>query len=367
MEVSLSAQDLELKVLELLNDFGLPRVEIPANRRYWFIRTQAGTMFEEFWSDQFVAIGWDKAPCFKPDEYFTDQALEQVEHKFEVKSGTRILNQVRRFCYEMKPGDAVVIPSKSSAVLAFGIVTGDIYYVDPPSEEDVEEGFCPYTRRRKVRWLTDLSRQRIDAKLYEIFRSHHAISSADDYAPFIDRVMSPFYIKDGITHLTLPLGADESPYSEDITTLIGGLNFYSKQIMSAYGLEESEFLRMRINVQSRGNFELFGRGTKILLVGLTVLFLCGGEFTGGFSITKMEANVSAKTGGLPHLLDTVSRVVRELPSDHPFNITAMKDASKRTELGRTKEETVAESVQDSTTADNDSYKPGAKETQANDY
>ena len=66
------------------------------------------------------------------------------------------MNQVYRFCVEMKKGDLVIILSARSADFAFGILTSDDFYTETVSNEDIEDGACPYTKRRPIKWITSI-------------------------------------------------------------------------------------------------------------------------------------------------------------------------------------------------------------------
>lgn len=147
----------------LLKIEGLPIIEISKPRHYWFIRTQGGSYFDEFFLDEFVGIGHEDVPCVEESER-TDELLEQV--KINHPQATRVLNQVYKFCKEMRKGDIVIIPSASSAQFAFGYIEDDDYYTVNVSDEDIGENKCPYTRRRKTHWIRGISKGRVDSKLY---------------------------------------------------------------------------------------------------------------------------------------------------------------------------------------------------------
>lgn len=133
-----------------LAELGLPVQEVDDTRHYWFIRTQGGSYFDEFFLDNFVAIGHEGVPCV-PEDKRTDQLIDSLKEAHP--QTTRVLNQVYRFCKEIHKGDIVVIPSTASAHFAFGYITDNEAYQEEISEEAVAEGKCPYTRRRKTNWI----------------------------------------------------------------------------------------------------------------------------------------------------------------------------------------------------------------------
>ena len=90
----------------------------------------------------------------------------------------------------MKKGDVVVIPSTSSLNLAFGYISDDEVYIEENiTDDDIENGACPYTRRRHVNWIVNIDKARIDPHLYALFRNHQVISDGKSYASYIDRAL----------------------------------------------------------------------------------------------------------------------------------------------------------------------------------
>ncbi len=78
--------------------------------------------------------------------------------------------------------------------MSFGHVVSDVYQEDVP-KIDIEEGACPFRKRRHVDWFTNLERSQLDPYLYRLFYSQHVVTNANDYAPFIDRALHTFFRK----------------------------------------------------------------------------------------------------------------------------------------------------------------------------
>ena len=170
------------ELYDILSDLGLPVQEVKDTRHYWFIRTQGGSYFDEFFLDNFVAIGHEDVPCVSEDNR-TEQLISQLKEAHP--QTTRVLNQVYRFCKEIHKGDIVIIPATASAHFAFGYITDEELYQEEIREEDIAEGKCPYTRRRKTHWIQGISKDRVDSKLYTFFRNQQALSQVDMYSDFI--------------------------------------------------------------------------------------------------------------------------------------------------------------------------------------
>ena len=304
-----------LKDLLILS--GLPPVNV-GERNYWFLRTLGGEYFDEFFMNDYVAVGWDDVPCIEEKDR-TDQLKENLKEHYG--QPTRVLNQVLRFCSEMKKGDIVIIPSSGSASLAFGRIIEDDYYEYTITEEEREENKCPYKRRRKVKWLKSGKRNMIDPKLFSFFRNQQALANANDYKEFIERAINPFYVKDGVAHLNLGVHLIKSPKATDIPYYILGLNekvaILSKELNLNYEEPES-----RINVQSEGIIEFFGSATTIFALAFVLVAIFGGEFK--------FLGIQLKTEGvIKTIIDAYAKIktVNTLVSDEK-----MKEIQERLEI-----------------------------------
>lgn len=279
----------------LLKELGLPVCTIHADRHYWFIRTQAGSYFEEFFLDDFVGIGHEDVPCVAEADRTEELVkLVRVNHA----QATRVLNQVYKFCTEIKKGDIVVIPSAASAKFAFGYIMDDAVYIEKVSSEDIDDGKCPFTRRRRVAWITGISKNMVDSKLYTFFRNQQTLSQVDEYGDYIERAIHAFYIRDNIAHFTLSVETKDSPNAFDIPILMCGI--YKKLEEISHDVNEPipyKELKARTNVQSPGLIEIFGDPVAVAMSAIVVIGIFGGSIkTPCFSI---------KTNGISGLLELI--------------------------------------------------------------
>lgn len=310
MRALIGEQTLLDELKDILKDEGLLVSEVDPTRNYWFIRTQGGSYFDEFYFNQFVAIGWDDVPCL-PEGERSQQILDQIKESGYVQA-TRVMNQVYRFCTELKIGDVVVIPSESSVAFAFGYIDSEVYEV-VPTQEEIEAGKCQYKRRRKIKWITGVPRNRVDPKLYAFFRNQQALSFANEYAEFIDRAISSFYIKNDVAHLTLSVETEKSPRADDIPTYMHGILARAFDLATEVGLIKDEddsgkeVVQSRINVQSEGIIELLGNPTFVFFICVVVIALFGGKLS--FKYTKETTSADVGTDGLPGLLKVISKIM----------------------------------------------------------
>lgn len=279
-----------------LADLGLPVQEVDDTRHYWFIRTQGGSYFDEFFLDNFVAIGHEDVPCV-PEDKRTDQLVDNLKETHP--QTTRVLNQVYRFCKEIHKGDIVIIPSAASAHFAFGYITDDEAYQEEISEEDIAEGKCPYTRRRKTHWIQGISKDRVDSKLYTFFRNQQALSQVDLYSDFIERAIHPLYIKNNIAHFTLSIRTPDSPNAFDIPVYMYGILTMAQELAEELKIDTTDFstnIKSRTNVQSAGLVELLGPVTQVASIAAIAVALFGGTIK--FDLSKNRKTGEMKTDGL---------------------------------------------------------------------
>lgn len=311
---------------QILRDAGMPVLHVSESRRYWFIRTQGGDYFSEFFLDGFVGIGHEDVPCI-PEDKRTEEVIAKVRETHP--QATRVMNQVYKFCKEIHENDIVIIPSASSAQFAFGVIEdSEIYTVEPISDEEKEDGKCPFTRRHKTRWIQGIPKARVDSKLYTFFRNQQTLSSVDDYSEFIERAIHPFYIKNEQAHLTLSINTAKSPNAFDMPLYIGGILTRAKDIYNELGLDaELADIRSRTNVQSAGLIELFGDPVFVAFVGIICIALFGGKIS--FESDGHSIKGKAETGGL---IDAVLKILDRYKDNKTIGNDKIKEAQRRLEV-----------------------------------
>lgn len=291
----------ELKLF--LNENGVKIHEVDPKRNYWFVRTDGGNYFDSYVSGNYIGLGWNTIAFTEPDEKgcYPEDLLKDLESNGH-KQPTRVLNQIKRFYKEMKKGDVVVIPSTSSLNLAFGYISDDEVYIEENiTDDDIENGACPYKRRRHVKWLVNIDKARIDPHLYALFRNHQVISDGKSYASYIDRALHTLYIKDGIAHLTFTVEARTNPKALSIPTFMLGLIERAEALAKEIELIDSsknleDEINSKINVQSPGVIEFLGSAVGVLAIATISIGLFGGQAK--FEHTKEKTSGEISTGGL---------------------------------------------------------------------
>lgn len=291
----------EVQLKALIKEYNIPIVQIDPTRKYWLVRTQSGEFYEEFYFDSFIAIGWD---VFNDIERFKDVEksilVKEIEKEYpDVKQPGLIYNQIYRFLFEMKPGDVVMIPSANSTHISFGVITSEPQVV-ALKETDIEEGVCPFSKRRNVHWLKTVKRSELDPYLYKMMQSHHTINSASDYSDVIDRTLHSFYFKNGNAHLVLDVKQQKDIAALDLVNGINNVLDIIPHIENPFNSGEEfkkEDVDLKLRVQSPGIMEFISSGQaawSIMGLGVVLTFIVGGKAKFTKTKDQMDAEVSSQ-------------------------------------------------------------------------
>ncbi|QAS52781.1 hypothetical protein [Halobacillus litoralis] len=289
-------------VNELIKEYDIPIVEID-ERDYWLVRTQAGEFHEEFYFDNFIAIGWNEFNNMKDFEQPVNEdymkSLIAKQYK-ESKQPGLIYNQIKRFFNELSVGDLVMIPTMNSTHISFGRITSPPYIADV-NETDIDEGSCPFQKRMDVEWIKTVKRSNLDPYLYKMMHSHHTINKANEYAAFIDRTLHSFYLKNGTAHLVIDIKKKDNLSGLDFfefgTNIINLLPEVEKLGFISEDFNKRRDVKVKSNVQSPGIVEFISTVPGAILgIGIILTFVVGGKVNASF--TKEETKAGAESKGL---------------------------------------------------------------------
>lgn len=263
---------------DLLKMFNIP--EINPERQYWLVRTDGGNLWEQFKVEGFIGIGWNEFSDknkFKLDDNQEKEILlkEEIRSKYETDKPGTIINPIRRFMFDMKIGDIIMIPSEGSNIITFGEISSDFYLYEM-TDEDIDEEKCDYIKRRNFKFLKEVNRPDLDPILFKMFQAHQVISSANNYASVIDRTLESIYIKDGISHLKIDVKTKDP---------IKGKSLYMLQKLIFDELDVSKDVDMKINVQSPGFLEFISNNIwNLIFIILGINVIIGGGKMFGFEV-----------------------------------------------------------------------------------
>lgn len=309
-----------------------------SKRKYWFVRTQKGTYYEDFINDEFIGIEWDKVSnldFIKNDN--EDDLKEEILIQYpKVERPGYVAKQILKFCNSMKKGDIVLIPSEKSKWITFGEILDDNIYLYEEDDDyfqrilddffddaEKKEEKTVLKKRRRVKWIKSVKKSELDPYLYSIIYSHNAVVEADAYSVFIDRMLSQFYIKGDEAYYTYKVNKKKNIPYKDMLKFLNNNNEIIEYIKIKYPeleLNTDDFV-IKINVQSKGPVQLKGIATGILIVGLGIGILCGCDM----ELNILGMDFKYKTEGLPKIISTVIDLKNKLDESKDEDLNKLKE------------------------------------------
>lgn len=289
--------------LAFIKEFNVPIVKIDENREYWLVRTNSGEYFEDFHLGNYIGINWNE---FNDSEDFTlknkNSTTLRIEETYtDNKQPGHTFSQINRFFHELKLGDIVMIPSKDSRFIAFGEISSHVY-IETKSQTELDEGACPYEKRRKVTWIKTVARKRLDPYLYRMMNVHLTISNANDYADAIDRTIHSFYYKGDKSHLVLGVNQEKDISLIDLVDALSApleLVDYMQNPLKKDQAFHKKNLDAKLRVQSQGVIEFVSSGAAFLIpviAGLIIVGMVGGK--ANYKRTKETTEAGLESDGI---------------------------------------------------------------------
>lgn len=292
---------------------------VPENIHYWIIRTNGGDYYEDFTLHEYISISWDYVSLsilYTKDDDEIKRLIEVYEKMSTTPEDsddesdgttkgkiTAILNKINRFVFEIDKGDIILIPSKNSDRIAIAEVIGDVYetenYVESylqanPTTEIVP---CPYRKRRKIKILKTITKGQMDIYLAKGFNSQHALSSMDEYAPYINRTIYGIYSKGNELHTTLHAGHPNGLTLKELVELSTKLEETASSIAQQCEIPfDSSQVEVKLNIHSPGLIELIGSLSGAGIVLSLLMFTVNNLINGGkLNISYKKDNQTGKT------------------------------------------------------------------------
>lgn len=305
---------MNLNTDTLYKQLRIPKID---ERNYWLVRSNGGEYYDDFFIHKYIAIAWDYISLaimnnknegeikaiIDLNEKSQPTKNELTEEELNAGVVTTIYNKIYRFTKEFKTGDVVLVPSKNSEFISIGIIESEVYedpsYIIDYLEENplTEITLCPYSKRRKVNWLRQISKSKLDIYLSKAFSSHHAISSVNEYAEYIDRNIYSIYLKGQEMHSTLHAGHPNGLTLRELVELSSSLESSLMDLSENFGLEyRNDNYMVKINIHSPGLMEFIGIGAgagvciSILMFAINNL-RNGGKFKIGLKVDSVSGNV----------------------------------------------------------------------------
>lgn len=300
-------------------------VQINNKRNYWFVRTQAGSYYETFIENSYIAIGYDSVNISTIKDAFSNKhkkkaLVEKIKELFpDEKRPGYIATQLIDFTYNIKKGDIVIIPSHSSSLISIGEVSETPVF---ELNNKVNNNDCPFLKRKKIHWIKKgISFESIDANLIRLKYSHRTVTHiSKDLTSFIDRTIVPMYVKDDNAHLALSVQKKSHLPAYAVfktwTELLELAEDFGKE--EKLDIDKDKF-DLRINVQSPGTIEFITYSViGMVVLSTIVVALIGAEYesnSGPFKFKfKSEGLIKKVTDFLNHKQDRIMKdgLIRKL-------------------------------------------------------
>lgn len=286
---------------------------IAPTKNYWLVRTNGGRYYKEFKSQGFIGINWEELSIEDIKSLDHDELTDKIKEAYPEKSGPyRTAAQLKTFVNLIKKGDTVVITGPASNVFSIGEVLDSEPYSEeiPPEAEEEGSKICPYSKRKKVRWIKELQKLEMEMKFFQLLQhAQNTISDASEYADLIEGLIHDFFIRGEHAQVSIRVTKEDSIpmpsfflMGAELIDLLHEFNRFSKDIQI-----DVDSIETQINVNSPGKIKFSGVAKTILVVGLIFVGVSGGKFS---------AEIPVVGGSVDLEMPSVVKTVSEFLDDH---------------------------------------------------
>ena len=285
-------------------------------KKYWLVRTDDGANYNTFSERSFVALNLQNFPIGfvnaarqieNPRERLSALknslmqlhqqqpnllSYDSTDSSYSSNMG-RLASQISSISLEMNRGDIVLIPSQGASVLKIGRIVD----VDLATDVAITRHF---SFARKVEWIKEISKRRLEANLYKALGAQQAICDISKYASVIERNYTSYFVIDDEYHYVLTVNA-ETVSAYELTALVQNVLKTVDEISHDFNLGiDAKDIKISINVNSPGKMDFISTGKKVILTMAVAVALAGGTLT--------YEHLEVKTEGLfGSLVDAVNR------------------------------------------------------------
>ena len=259
--------------------------KVKPTREYWFVRTQGGNYYKDFLKGNYIAIGYDEINLSDIRAANSNVSgkvtlTEIIKKKFpnEGRPGF-VSHQLVDFAYNISKGDIVIVPSYSSEFISIGEVVETPIFQATQQLKDEE---CPFMKRKKTKWLKlDILLDNLDSEFIKLKYSQKTITKVDiEISNFIDRIISPLYIKENDAHLSLDIRKKEKINAYELFQTWTELLDLTEEFGKENDLEiDKRSFDLKIHVQSPGTIEFITYAViGIVVLSVIVVAIIGAEY-----------------------------------------------------------------------------------------
>lgn len=268
-------------------------VEIPENRNYWFVRTQAGRWFDDFIAGSYIAIGWNAITIDRISEEKSEVKLHDFIRKRYPKEERFSLtaSHMMRFVKYMRPGDIVVIPSQRGSEFVFGEITGDAFTYNGT----IEQNQCPFIKRRSVKWLKRVPSSILEPVLRSIKYAQPAVNSLNTYSELIDNELGGFlYVKGNKGYVVVRVEENHQIRAKDLADFLTTSLEAVKKLDPNVNIND---IYIKLNVQSPGPITWIAGVGAIFILASAIYISTPGEYKFDIKAGPVSVSASMQTQG----------------------------------------------------------------------
>lgn len=289
-------------------------VETNNTKQYWMVRTDDGSNYDAFADGGFVALNLRDYPTQFLSQIEQDHpnineripyikqalieawrnrliSLNCIEGDTAFKSNIgRLAKQIFAIAYKMKVGDIVLIPDHEAKRIKIGKVIDDGLVLDSNHN---------FSFSRRVEWLKEIYKSRLDPCLYKALGAHQAICNITKYTEYIERNYNSYFTIEDKFHYVLAVNAENISawkLSNMVYDILNSVKSISEENELGINVEDINFT---INVNSPGKFSFVTNAKNAAMIMAVVAALSGG------SITYNDFNVTTN-GAFRTLVDCVN-------------------------------------------------------------
>ncbi|MBR5907080.1 MAG: hypothetical protein IKZ50_01640 [Bacteroidales bacterium] len=194
--------------------------------------------------------------------------MEDLQEIREPSTLSKRASQLYSFCLKMRSGDIVLIPSSDSSNISIGVVDGDEMLIDERLNNQ-------YPIARRVRWINQISKNRLEPGLYRAIGNHQAMTNISKYSESLERNFGSCFMMDGVCHYVITFNSEQIPADKFFglgQTLLRTLQLISEQ----YDLQiDVRDINLTMNLNSPGRID-FKSTMLIAVLMMAILTSCSG-------------------------------------------------------------------------------------------
>lgn len=318
------------KLLDIVNSVD---VAIP-NRGYWYLRTEAGALYEEFRDNSYVAINYNyihPSSIQVNNEEHLRNLITKNEPKFEgvnykdldpgkKSSVTKYVGILKNF-NDMNKGDIIVIPSADSHNFSIGKIADNNIYL--PEAEDLEN--CDYLLRRKVIWeKKDAYISEYSPIIYSLKHSHLALTKIEKHSEYLNGILQPLFFQNNKFYFTLNIKKEEDIPLVGLKKLLDSYYGILHILNDGYSFgEEIDEAVIKLNLNSKGKLNLIQEKKSSSTRSLTAAAILLGLFATSCSTSDLSRKTDLPTEKVEKLKKEIdnfneARDILHIPDDEMF-------------------------------------------------